>query len=296
MKKRYIDKTFSAGSEHIIGQANEIIEDYQAQGFSLTLRQLFYQFVSRALIPNQQSEYKRLGSIINDARLAGLIDWLAIEDRTRNLEALAHWSSPADIVNSAVNSYRRDHWEEQRNYVEVWIEKDALTGVIADICDELDVAYFSCRGYTSQSEMWAASQRLLDHARYRSQKVTIFHLGDHDPSGLDMTRDIQDRLDLFTDTMAEVERLALNMDQIRRYDPPPNPTKMTDSRAAQYRTKYGDDSWELDALEPRVMSSLIEDAVFGVRDIDIHKRTLVQQEHERSLLRQAEESIKEQLS
>src|SRR5260221_8363278 len=97
-KELYVDRNFSAGSLALIDQANTIIADYQRQGFTLTLRQLYYQFVARGILPNKQTEYKRLGSVINDGRLAGLIDWEAIEDRTRNLEENAHWSSPSAII------------------------------------------------------------------------------------------------------------------------------------------------------------------------------------------------------
>ena len=82
----YTPKRFSAGSLAMIEKANEIIADYAAQGFTLTLRQLYYQFVSKDLLPNKQAEYKRLGSVINDARMAGMLDWEAIEDRTRNVK------------------------------------------------------------------------------------------------------------------------------------------------------------------------------------------------------------------
>src|SRR5512139_1588276 len=157
----YVPKSFSSNSMSIIEKANEIIAEYARLGFDLTLRQLYYQFVSRALIPNKDTEYKRLGSIINDARLAGLIDWDAITDRTRNLRSLSHWDDPGDIIYSAARSYHINRWEDQEYRVEVWIEKDALVGVIEGVCTDLDIPYFSCRGYTSQSEMWAAAQRLL---------------------------------------------------------------------------------------------------------------------------------------
>jgi len=146
----------------------------------------------------------------------------------------------------------------------VWIEKDALVGVIERICAELDVPYFSCRGYTSQSEMWAASRRLADYMDDGQQPV-ILHLGDHDPSGKDMTRDITDRLNLFSHGI-DVDRLALNMDQIDQYDPPPNPAKITDARAEVYIAEFGKSSWELDALEPSVLSGLVRTAVATMRD------------------------------
>ena len=262
----YKEKRFSAESLVIIETANAIIEKYQAQGYDLTLRQLYYQFVARDLIPNRQSEYKRLGSIINDARLAGLVDCTAIVDRTRELRKLAHWEEPQDIVDACVRSFRIDKWHRrfQQRRLEVWIEKDALVGVIADVCEEFDVPYFSCRGYNSQSEMWAAATRLRNW-KFGGQRPLIIHLGDHDPSGLDMTRDIKDRHDLFC-SYAYVKRIALNMEQIEEYEPPPNPAKITDSRAAAYIDEHGHDSWELDALEPQVITELIRETIEGNRD------------------------------
>ena len=236
-KIQYISKRFRDSSLQIIAHANSIIEEYQAQGYDLTLRQLYYQFVSHDLIPNLQSEYNKLGSIINDGRLSGLIDWETIVDRTRNVCSNSHWQSPKEIIDACAKQYEIDKWKDQPYRVEVWIEKDALVGVIEGICTELDIPYFSCRGYVSQSEMWSASQRLLQHIRC-DQEIKILHLGDHDPSGIDMTRDIEDRLRLFMEEelpidfneVVTVHRIALNYDQIRQYNPPPNPAKTTDSR------------------------------------------------------------------
>ncbi|MCG3177034.1 MAG: hypothetical protein MOGMAGMI_02000 [Candidatus Omnitrophica bacterium] len=263
-KIRYQDFKFSAGSVDIIRKANAIIDEYRAQGFELTLRQLYYQFVSRDFIANNQREYKRLGSIVNDGRLAGLIDWTAIVDRTRNLQANSHWDSPAEILETAAKSFRYDLWEGQEYRPEVWIEKDALVGVIEEVCRENDVAFFSCRGYTSQSEMWAGAQRYLRMKKH-DQTPVIIHLGDHDPSGKDMTRDIMDRMVLFMGG-AQVIRIALNFDQVRKYKPPPNPAKITDSRAHGYIREFGAQSWELDALEPAVISKLIAKTINDYRD------------------------------
>jgi hypothetical protein len=113
VKEKFIDIKFYAGSLAIIQTANDILAEYKADNLTLTLRQLYYQFVSRDLIANKQSEYKRLGSIINDARQAGLVDWARIEDRTRNLVTHSSWDSPGGIIRSAAHSYRRDIWQEQ---------------------------------------------------------------------------------------------------------------------------------------------------------------------------------------
>lgn len=265
-KIKYVNKRFNESTTKIIDQANHIIGEYAAQGYNLTLRQLYYQFVARDLLQNTQKEYKRLGSIINDARLAGLIDWNHITDRTRNLHSLPHWSSPTDIVQACANQYRIDKWQTQKVRIEVWIEKEALAGVFERVCDELQVPFFSCRGYTSQSEMWVAGQRLRQFIR-QMQTPIILHFGDHDPSGIDMTRDITDRLALFMGGV-QLHRLALNMEQVEEYQPPPNPAKITDSRAEGYIATYGDESWELDALEPDVLADLVRDFVCEYRDED----------------------------
>ena len=270
MKIAYQSFKFQPPSLNLIQTCNSIIREYQAAGFVLTLRQLYYQLVSRDVIANKQSEYKRVGSVVNDARLAGLIDWNALEDRTRNVRSVGHWDSPGEIVRAVANQYRRDKWATQDIRPEVWIEKDALVGVIEGICTELDIAYFSCRGYTSQSEMWGAAQRFIRHA-HRGQATHIIHLGDHDPSGQDMSRDIEDRIRMFMshhgcETNFEFTRIALNRNQIEEYNPPPNPAKSTDSRFRAYADEHGDESWELDALDPQVIADLIRDQVLEIRE------------------------------
>lgn len=281
MKHIYLRKTFRKATLGLIEQANDIICEFADDGYDLTLRQLYYQFVSRDIIANKQSEYKRLGSIVNDARLAGLMDWASIVDRTRNYEALDHWNSPAEILQGCANGYRIDSRANQDEYVEVWVEKDALVGIIEHACVPLDVGFLSCRGYVSQSAMWLAAQRLLDVERW--QETFIIHLGDHDPSGIDMTRDIQARLQMFGSKVL-VERIALNMDQIEEYQPPPNPAKPTDSRYAEYRAEYGNESWELDALDPHVLTDLINIAVLQHTEPKKREACIKEQEIDRQLI------------
>jgi hypothetical protein len=264
-KIKYVDKEFSPTALALIKWSNAIVEDFKKQGYELTLRSLYYQLVTKLVIPNNDKEYKRLGSVINDARLAGLVDWHAIIDRTRNLRGLAHWTNPQEAVASAAASYTIDRWAKQAHHVEVWVEKDALLGVVGRAASAMDVSYFSCRGYTSQSEMWSASQRLLYYEQKGKQNV-IFHLGDHDPSGVDMTRDIRGRLTLFCGHKIRVKRVALTMEQVEHYGLPPNPAKLSDSRSKRYIARYGKSSWELDALSPSVLHGLIRKAVKSVRD------------------------------
>lgn len=278
MYQAFIEKKFHAASLALIKTANVIIVEYAKQGYALTLRQLYYQFVARGYLANNVKNYNKLGNVINDARLAGYVDWFAIEDRTRNLIASPHWDSPAEIIRGAAEQYRRDLWANQERRVEIWIEKEALTGVIAKTCRELDVPYFACRGYVSQSEQWRAYRRSLE------RPLTILHLGDHDPSGIDMTRDNINRLrDIFGGDV-EVKRLALNMDQIEEYDPPPNPAKITDSRFEAYADEYGTSSWELDALEPSVINRVITEAVAELRDDYLYESAKIEQEEDRARL------------
>lgn len=284
-KIKYLDKKIGPARLQIIATANSIIAEYFAQGFQLTLRQLYYQFVARDFIANNQSEYTLLGDIINDGRLVGLIDWHAIVDRTRNVQSVAHWHSPSDIIESTAHSFRIDKWKGQPYRPEVWIEKDALVGVVEGICRRVDVPYFSCRGYTSQSEMWSGAMRLKSYVD-GGQIPLILHFGDHDPSGKDMTRDITERLTLFMGQNVKVRRLALNWDQILKYKPPPNPTKTTDSRAAAYIKEFGHESWELDALEPAVIVELIRSTLESVLVRDIWEDKVDEERKHRQLLRQ----------
>jgi hypothetical protein len=269
----YVPKKFGSEALSLIDHANAISREYAAAGYDLTLRQLYYQFVARAIIPNNMKSYKRLGGVVNDGRLAGLIDWNYINDRTRNLATLPHWTSPSNILEAVAQQYRIDKWKDQPVHVEVWVEKEALAGIVGQVCTDLDVPYFACRGYVSQSEQWHAARRFSAYIG-AGQEVLVLHLGDHDPSGIDMTRDNRDRLSMFIEhdkgmhaaARLTVKRIALNMDQVEAYDPPPNPAKLTDSRVGPYIEEFGEESWELDALPPDVLAALIRSEIEAVRN------------------------------
>ncbi len=296
----YIDKNFGSTALHIISMAVGVLDEYKAQGFTMTLRQLYYQFIARDLFPedrrwtrlpsgkwirdpegkdpnstkNADPNYKWMGGIVNDARLAGYIDWERMEDITRKLEKRSSWNDPADLMQVAYNQFHTDWWENQQHRPEIWIEKDALTGVIKPTCRALDVPYFSCRGYSSQSAMWKAGQRMIEHIE-NDHMPYIFHMGDHDPSGMDMSSDIMNRLEIFLwhecYQLGEdwnFRRIALNMDQINELNPPSDPAKLSDSRGKKYIQQYGSRSWELDALPPTTMSEIIIDAVAEITDPD----------------------------
>jgi hypothetical protein len=284
-------KEMTLGEERlkVVNAANIIILEYQAQGFNLTLRQLYYQFVARGYIPNRLQEYKKLGDVLNEARLQGLVDWDAIEDRTRELSKLPDWESPESVLGAVAKQYREDLWASQPTRVEVWIEKDALEGVFEQVCNRLRVPFFSCRGYASQSSIWEAGQRFIGYVNDNDQDVTVLHFGDHDPSGIDMSRDIEDRLTLFMDheecgDRLTIHRVALNMNQVEQYSPPPNPAKVTDSRAHGYIARHGRSSWELDALEPTVLADLVTREVLQLQDEELWDQAVEQEDAQRRYL------------
>lgn len=266
MKDSFIEHKFSAPSMKTITLINRILDAYRVQGFRLSLRQLYYQLVARDFIENSQRSYKNIGSLVSNARQAGLIDWDMIEDRGRETSALAHWKSPAQIVEVAAAQFRIDKWLDQPYHIEAMVEKDALSGVLEPICQRLDISITANKGYSSSSTMYEIGKRLYGKRRDRKQ-VCVIYLGDHDPSGIDMTRDVQERLQMYSRLdHIEVVRLALNWSQIEEWQPPENPAKETDARFAAYAAKFGQSSWELDAVEPAQLAELVNEAVRQRRD------------------------------
>lgn len=275
-------KNFGAQALERIDRVNEIIDDYQGQGLRLTLRQLYYQLVSRNVIPNVERSYKALGSLVSGARLAGLVDWDAIEDRVRQPRARPDWEDAAALVDSALNQFRLDRWDGQTEYVELWVEKDALTGVLWPIASRFHVTLMTNRGYSSQSAMYESAQRFKAAGRIPKH---LLYLGDHDPSGEDMVRDVADRLTMFGVTRLEVTKVALTRDQVDEYEPPPNPAKMSDSRAAGYVAEHGDESWEVDALPPEEMTRIVTEALEEHVDQEAMDQVIAQEEEQREQLR-----------
>jgi hypothetical protein len=289
MKEQFIAKSFRPESLRLIGIAQQIMTSYAAQGYDLSLRQLYYQFVSRNHIENSEKSYKNLGNLISEARLAGLLDWDIIKDRGREVVSSSHWNAPNEILDACAQQFRVDLWEDQPNHVMVMVEKQALEGVLVPVCRDLDIRFIANKGYSSSTTLYELGR---DLARYREdgQDCYVLYLGDHDPSGIDMTRDVAERLELFSYGTIEVQRLALNMDQIQEYNPPENPAKLTDSRCGAYIRRFGGSSWELDALEPSVLAGLVRDQIISLRDEDTFQRNLAkQQAMRRDLKRMADD-------
>src|ERR1043165_2642333 len=213
MKQEYVRKRFNDANYDLIETINEIIDDYLAQDFRLTVRQLYYQLVARDIIPNTLQEYKRVAGIINDGKLAGMIDWDAIEDRTREFVRRTRWQSGEQILKAAVSSFHKDMWEWQAYRVFVIVEKEALVGVLERTCEKYDVPLLAARGYPSGTVVREFVQSDIMQCRPSGKEPIILHLGDHDPSGIDMTRDLRDSIQLLAGDDIEVRRIALTMDQ-----------------------------------------------------------------------------------
>lgn len=274
MKISYEDWNPKPDSVAKLKLVNEIIEEYQAQGYVLTLRQLYYQLVARAYILNTEREYKNLGTLVTKGRMAGLISWHAVEDRLRGHSATFCQEDDDKLIRDLPFYITFDRWARQDHYIEVWVEKEALGNVISRACQPLQVTFLSCKGYMSASAAWRAGRRFKEK-RYQGKECHLIHLGDHDPSGIDMTRDNAERVDLFSESEGyiDVHRIALNMNQVDEFNPPPNPAKESDSRATKYIAVYGDTSWELDALEPSFIEKIIKDKIEGLIDWDTWNET-----------------------
>ena len=270
-----------------VAECIKIIGEYRRLDLKLTLRQLYYQLVSRNIIPNTERSYQNLGTTLSKARLAGMIDWSAIEDRGRVPSQASDWDSIQDLVEGAIGGYRLPRWEGQPCYCELWVEKQALAGVLDPIADEYHSVLMVNKGYSSQSAMYSSAKRIAYRANNRPAHV--FYLGDHDPSGQDMVRDIRDRLNMFMryEVDLTVHTIALTTEQVEEHEPPPNPTKLTDSRANDYIERHGMECWEVDALDPQTLQRLIRAAFDDVVDSEVMDEIKDREEVDKDALREA---------
>lgn len=285
MKQTFIEWNPTQNSLYLLEAIEEILDEYRGMGYKLTVRQLYYQLVSKDLIPNDQGSAKKIINIVSKGRLAGIIDWNIIEDRIRVPVENNHWKTPQDILQVAADQFYMNRWVGQEWYVEVWCEKDAVSNIIAPICKKWDVIFVANRGYSSQSAMYKAFIRYATQYAEYGKKTILLYLGDHDPSGIDMIRDVQERMDLFlytdiTDPSFSglyVEGIALTMNQIEQYGPPENPAKTTDSRYEAYQEKFGQSSWELDALDPKTLAELVENSILNYLETGKFKKIAVRE-------------------
>lgn len=260
------NKYLQGTSLQTLNQANAIIADYQSQGYVLSLRQLYYRMVVKNIVVNTANSYKRLGEILSRGRTMGLVDWDALEDRVRSVRGFGSEVEPESYMDDINDAYREWIWRDQDAYSLVIYEKDALSGVLERVCGKWRVPILACRGYNSTTECFNLGKR-LSYFRDMGKEIHVFHVGDHDPSGQDMTRDNEYRIGVYMrDPDFRLTRIALNMDQIRKFNPPPQPNKKTDSREPGYRLTHGTQSWEVDALEPTQLSEVIDAAIEPICD------------------------------
>ncbi len=262
---------------------DKILTDYDDRGHVMTLRQLYYQLVGAGYITNNEANYDKLGRIVTRGRMAGLIDWDMIVDLGRYVREVDHREDPNDAMQTMAKRYHIDKWLDQPNRVEVWIEKEALVGVVQDTCQQADVPLLALRGYVSSSALRDAEQRFKQY-QDADQEVHIIHMGDHDPSGIDMTGDIVRRLKKIGLGSVWVHRIALNMDQVNRYHLPPDFAKLTDTRAKEYIEEFGDKAWELDALGPDIINGLLAGKLIELMDRYKFQVMEAKEEKEREML------------
>lgn len=269
----------------LIWEAEKIINQYAADGFSLTLRQLYYRLVAANVIPNTPKSYKRVGDIMSKARDGGLISWDALEDRTRPIRGVSTFGDASDVIDAALYSFKLDHWQGQKFNPLVIVEKEALLDVIAQASRPLQADYMAAKGFLSSSVAWQLGQKIKRLKRIGIQLLVIY-AGDFDPSGLFMAEnDVPDRLGLYSDyTDYVVEHVALTESQIIEYAPPPNPAKQTDSRFDRFADEHGFNSYELDALPPQDLVEIIQSKILSYRDDSIFQEVKAEEDRQRAIL------------
>lgn len=305
-RKKQFNKTFTitlsnkekwtANPLEILTLADEIIEAYMDINIKMTLRQLYYQMVTDNHIPNDDIAYKKLSDLITDGRYLGIIHWDGIEDRGRPISKPLEFEDLSELMDVAFRSYRLPRWEGQNYYIELFSEKDAISSILSPVAKKWHIPYSFNKGYASVTTMYSLFSR-IEKAIIEDKNIAIFYLGDHDPSGLDMVRDIEERLGEFFDNRPELFELAsfldkveivsvaLTIEQIKEYGPPPNPTKLTDPRAKDYIKRYGKTCWEVDALKPDIMMGIVEDSIKKYIDIDKYEMWIEKEKEDKRLLR-----------
>lgn len=259
-----------------------VINDYRQRGFyPLSLRQIYYQAVARGYIPNTEESYNNMGYLVKRARESGLWDWDCIEDRNRSLIENTHFNDPKERILYAAHTYAIDKRETQPVYMECWIEKAALIGVLEPVARKYDVPCFACRGFVSSTANHEAAERFKQQAHRRAR--VIIYAGDYDPCGFSIHESIADRQKMFG---ADVEliRIGLTTEQIEKYNPPPAPVKTKDTRAAGFIKKRGTSVWELDALDPQIIADLYAKEIERLTDFSLLEKSERREKHEQYLL------------
>lgn len=242
----------------IVEEARSILEEYHP----MTVRQVYYQLVSRQVIKNNRSQYQAVSNALVAARQDGAIPWKWIEDRMRLPHTVEMWEDLADFSETVVQAYRRDTWASQPAYLEVWLEKDALSGLFESVLRPYGVTLNVGRGYDGWSSLYNAARRFQG-----KEGATILYYGDLDPSGEDMVRSLRDRLAFFG-CGPEIIKCALTLEDVREHNLPPALAKTTDTRRAAYVDKFGDLCVELDALPAKILQARLRQDIEDRLDLE----------------------------
>lgn len=294
-KEKGISEYWNTTAEKVFKQIDGIVDEYVMMGIKLTNRQLYYQLVGRDYIPNADEVYKRICTFLTNSRYGGLIDWEAIEDKDRIPEKHSEWDNVSSLVDSAIHSYRLPRWKDQEYYIELYCEKKAGISVLQPIANKWHIYFGFNKGYSSASAMYDLAKRIEEQLE-NEKRIVILYFGDHDASGLDMVRDITDRITEFltkgphgfsedyVEDMLEIFPVALTMEQIKKYGPPPNPAKITDPRAKKYIEEFGKVSWELDSLNALELRKIAEKSVLKYLDKEKYDAWINREKKEKQAL------------
>ena len=295
MKEKFRELKLNKNNIKKLDVVNSIIDEYAADWYRMTLRQLYYQLVSRDIIPNKQAEYAKISKLLTEWRMGWVVDWNAIEDRLRIPDIPYCNDSPEEAVADAIHQYRLNRQEWQSNYIEVWVEKDALSWVLKRVTGKYHINLLVNRWYASVTAIHDAYKRFKKHID-SGRNCIVLYLWDHDPSWMDMIRDLDKRVSemLKVDDISQffgIKPIALTMEQIEFYNPPKNPAKLTDPRAKWYIKEYGESSWEVDALEPKILNKLLTNNINESIDIDLYNSVLEKEEEDKKILEKLSKNI-----
>ena len=252
--------------------------DLVAAEHPMTVRQVFYRLVGMGLVAKTEGEYKSaVVRLLTELRLEGELPFSWIVDTTRWTRKPDTHDGLRDLLEDTASLYRRDLWRRQPVYVEVWCEKEALSGVIYGVTGHWDVPLMVSRGYASLSYLYRAAGAI----RAKDKPAFIYFLGDFDPSGLDIAHQVEKRLSEFAPA-AEItfERVAVTPAQIDEWILPTRPTKASDSRSG----RFGAESVELDAIPPDALRQLVADCIERHMDEEEFARLKQVEENERLAL------------
>lgn len=262
---------------------NEVLDDiFVKQGYRLTVRQLFYQLAARGLLANTGKNYNDLVLAVSQGRWRGFIDWDAIEDRLREVIVPSAFSGVSDLLAVAQLWYRLDRQEGQARRIEIWAEKDAVSQIIEPTAREYGIPFLVGRGQFSISCVKEATERWEGDGR----PVVILYFGDHDPSGiLSIEKNVREKTArMVPDLDIQVVRVAVPERSRILEHLPTNPVKEKDQCAPEYRRRYGERCWELEALSPAQLKGFLEKALKKWMDFDVYREVLEQEEEDRKRL------------